>query len=632
MAKTYVDMIAERSVHPGRASSRFVQCLTVSVVAVAILMSAFHLYRAHVGVLEAWRQRSVHVLFTLALAYLLSSARSAEQKRSPILGLVGVLLTIIIAVYTQLDYSGIIMREGAPNLYDQVAGTVLIILLVWATREHVSKAIAWLAVLFFLYGLYGWLLPGRLGSPRFTYAKITDQMFNSTGGMFGVSTSVSAIDVVMFVIFGAFLERSGGGEFFNDLAIRLTGKTRGGPAKASVVASALVGTIEGSSVANVVTTGTFTIPLMKRMGFKPVYAAAVEAAASTGGMIMPPVMGAAAFILAEMTKTPYSQVMLHALIPACLYFLGVFITIDLQAEKAGLKPLADCVKGTEFNPWKAATCLVPLVTVVVALLVGYSPMKSALFGTVALTVIWALRPTKRLTLRDFLASLERGATVMVPVALACATAGIIVGFIGLTGLGVKLSAMVGVWGTSRIYALVLAMIVCLILGMGMPVAAAYILAASTVGGMLIRVGIPMIAAHLFILYFATISAITPPVALAAYAAAGIAGADPNAVGWQACKLALSGFIVPYMFVYGPSLLCLGTPLEIIQALITSIVGVFCLSVVVEGWFKGRVSLFERVLFLVSALALIHVGGVTDLVGLALIAGLLIRRFLAHRIT
>jgi TRAP transporter 4TM/12TM fusion protein len=628
VGKTYVDRFAEPSIRSEISKSRFLKYINISVIIIAILMSSFHLYRAQVGVLEAWRQRSIHVLFTLALAYMLSASRSCEAKRSPALGLLGVLLTLAVGAYTQVDYQGIIGREGMPSVYDRIVGTVLMILLVWATKEHVSKIIAWLAGLFFLYGLYGWMLPGRLASPRFTYRKIMDQMFNSTGGMFGVSTSVSAIDVVLFVIFGAFLERSGGGKFFNDLAIKLTGNTRGGPAKASVIASALVGTMEGSAVANVATTGTFTIPLMKRMGFDPVYAGAIEAAASTGGMIMPPVMGAAAFILAEMTKTSYSQVMLHALIPACLYFLGIFITIDLQADKQKMKPMTEITdqkEGLDF--WRASTCLVPLGTIVLALILGYSPMKSALLGTVTLTVIWVLRPFERLTLRDLLAALERGATVMVPVALACASAGIIVGFIGLTGIGVKLSAMVGIWGTQKAYALILAMLVSIILGMGVPVASAYILAVSTVGGMLIRVGIPMVQAHLFLLYFATISAITPPVALGAYAAAGIAGADPNATGWQACKLALSGFIVPYMFVYGPSLLCLGTSLEIIQALVTSVIGVFCLSVVVVGWFRGKVSLLERVLFSASALTLIHTGGITDLIGLAIVGALLAKRLL-----
>ncbi|NPV71031.1 MAG: TRAP transporter fused permease subunit [Firmicutes bacterium] len=626
MGNTYLEEFLEPENAAEAGSSRLVRWLGIAVAVVAILMSAFHIYRAQVGVLEAWRQRSVHVLFTLALAYLLSARRSLNRDRSPVLAAAGFLIAVSIALYTFVDYNGIIIREGTPNLYDQVAGTLMMALLLWATREHVGTTIAGLAGLFWLYGLFGWMLPGRLGSPQFTYVKVIDQMFNSTAGMFGVSTSVSAIDVVMFVIFGAFLERSGGGEFFNDLAIRLTGKTRGGPAKAAVVASALVGTIEGSAVANVVTTGTFTIPLMKRLGFRPAYAGAVEAAASTGGMIMPPVMGAAAFILAEMTKTPYSKVMLNALIPACLYFLGIFITIDLRAEKEGLKPLGDSVKDINLSLWKAATCLIPLGSIVRALLIGYSPMKSALFGMISLTVIWVLRPENRLTLVDFLAALERGATVMAPVALACATAGIVVGFISLTGLGVKLSAMVSIMGVSKIYALMLAMIVCLILGMGMPVAAAYILAASTVGGMLIRVGVPIIQAHLFILYFATISAITPPVALAAYAAAGIADADPNAVGWQACKLALSGFIVPYMFVYGPSLLSIGAPVRIVQAAITSAIGVFCLSVVVEGWFRGRMSAPERALFFLGALLLIDAGMVTDLAGLVVIAVLLTRRF------
>ncbi|NLC14853.1 MAG: TRAP transporter fused permease subunit [Firmicutes bacterium] len=622
MRKTYVDRLAEA----GADTTKLQKTLAVLVVIIAVLMSLFHLYRAQVGVLEAWRQRSLHVFFTLALAYMVSVARVYEKKRNPVLGWLGLVLTLAIAVYTQVDYYGIIGREGAPNLYDRIAGTLLMVLLVWATKEHVSSVIACLAGIFFLYGMYGWMLPGRFASPRFTYGKIIDQMFNSTGGMFGVSTSVSAIDVIMFVIFGAFLERSGAADFFNDLAIKLAGKTRGGPAKAAVVASALVGTLEGSSVANVATTGSVTIPLMKEMGFDPVYAGAVEAAASTGGMIMPPVMGAAAFILAEMTKTPYSKIMVHAVIPACLYFLGIFITIDLQASRKRIRPLAETTdKGEHLDLWMAATCILPLVVIIVALLIGYSPMRSAFFAIAILTVLWALRPSNRLTFRDLMAALERGATTMIPVALACASAGIIVGFIGLTGIGVKLSAMVSIWGTHQIVALILAMLVSIVLGMGVPVASAYILSVSTVGGMLIRTGVPMFQAHLFLLYFATISAITPPVALGAYAAAGIAGADPNRTGWQACKLALSGFIVPYMFVHGPALLCMGTPAQIIQAAATAVFGVFCLSITVEGWFRGQVSLIERALLMVAALGLLHAGGFTDLIGIVIGGAVLIRR-------
>ncbi|MGE5541412.1 MAG: TRAP transporter permease, partial [Bacillota bacterium] len=331
--------------------------------------------------------------------------------------------------------------------------------------------------------------------------------------------------------------------------------------------------------------------------------------------------------LAEMTKTPYTKVMLHALIPACLYFAGIFLTIDLRAEKEGLTPLGASIEKGRLSFERGATCLVPLASIVGALLIGFSPMKSALFGIVSLTVIWMIRREKRMTVVDLLAALESGATTMVPVALACACAGIIVGFISLTGLGVKMSAMVSILGVHKLVALVLAMIVCLILGMGMPVAAAYILASATVGGMLVRVGVPLIQAHLFILYFATISAITPPVALAAYAAAGIADADPNAVGWQASKLALSGFIVPFMFIYGPSLMGIGAPARILQAAATSFLGVFCLSIVVEGWFRGPVPIFERILFLGGALLLIDTGLATDIAGLALIVVLLGRRLL-----
>lgn len=431
-------------------------------------------------------------------------------------------------------------------------------------RRWVGSAMAIIAGVFLLYSIFGYLIPGHLVAPKFSYNRITGQLFNSTSGILGSTAGVAATSVIVFIIFGAFLDASGGSQFFGDFALLATKNVIGGPAKAAVIASALVGSIQGNAVSNVVTTGTFTIPLMKRTGYSDVYAGAVEAVASTGGMIMPPVMGAAAFLLADLTKTPYSELVIHALVPALLYYLGIMFMVHLNAKKNDMKPIKQEIALSRNKLfWYGINTILPIVALVFMLLKGFSAMRSASMAILILLAIWLLRPVDRMKIIEFVDALESGAKSMVPVSVACITAGIVVGTVSLTGLATKIAVLVGLGGTNVWLVLVICMVVCIIFGMGLPVSASYVIAAITLGSVMEKVGIEKFQAHLFLMYFATMSAITPPVALASYAAAGISGASPNKVGWQAFVLALPGFLVPFVFVFGKELLLIGNVVDII---------------------------------------------------------------------
>lgn len=580
---------------------------------VAICASLFHIYTSTFGILESWRHRSIHMIFILVLSCL--SNKKLPKKFSKIYQLVMIVLTTVVSIYILADYENIIYREGIPNFMDKVMGTILILIVIESARRWVGSSMAIIASVFLLYALFGYMIPGRLAAPHFSYNRIIAQLFNSTSGLFGSTTGVAATSVIMFILFGAFLDKSGGSDFFSDFSLVATRKVKGGPAKAAVCASALVGTIQGNAISNVVTTGTFTIPLMIRSGYSPVYAGAVEAAASTGGMIMPPVMGAAAFLLAEMTGTPYNAILIYAILPACLYYLGVFIMIHLHAIKYNIKPVE---QNTKLNRkemiWQGISCLGPMAFLVYLLLSGSSPMRSATLSVGLLILIWIIRPVNRLTLKNFLSTLEAGAKGMISVTSACVAAGIVVGCVSLTGLATKIAVLVGMAGSSQWFVLILSMIVCIIFGMGLPVSASYVIAAITLGGVFKKVGIPTVQGHLFLMYFATISAITPPVALASYAAAGIANTSPNKVGWQALRLALPAFLIPYVFVFGKELMLIGEPLDIILAVISSGVGVLSLAISMEGFFFRDVDKVSRALYLLASVCMIVVGGTTDIIG------------------
>jgi TRAP transporter 4TM/12TM fusion protein len=469
-------------------------------------------------------------------------------------------------------------------------------------------------------------------------------MYLTTEGIYGLVLGVSATFIYLFVLFGAFLKVSGGGQLFIDIAYGLFGRVRGGPAKVAVVASGLFGTVSGSAVANVVGTGTFTIPLMKSIGYQPHFAGAVEAVASSGGQLMPPIMGAAAFIMSEILQIPYFRICLHALLPALLYYFCAFIMVDLEAAKTGLKGVpSEALPRVGRILRERGLLLLPLpVLIYILAVVQATPMKAAFwaiittFGLIASqTFLNLFRDLGRKgslsqagvsLLRQTTTAMHEGAVGTLIVASACATAGIVIGITNLTGLGLKLSGILVDLSHGYLLALlVLTMIASIILGMGLPTTACYILLAVLAAPALIKMGVMPIAAHLFVFYFGIISAITPPVAGAAYAAAPLAGVGPMKIGFTACRLGIAAFILPYMWVYGPALLLIGEPLKVALGVVTSVIGIAACACAVQGYMLHRLSVLERILLMIAALLLIKPGWITDGIGLALLLPVIIHQ-------
>lgn len=589
----------------------------------AISMSAFQLWAAGFGALEAWRLRSIHLMLALLLVFLVPGKQEKNgRRRFSVWDLICLGVGLAVSAYTILEYSEIVFRGGIPNQADQVVAFLLVILVLEATRRTSGRPVVIVAGVLLLYGLFGYLIPGVLGHPRFSLMKIADQLYNSSAGIFGFALAAAADFIFIFILFSAFLKYTKAADYFTKFAFSLTGRQVGGPAKAAVVASALVGTISGSGPGNVVTTGSFTIPLMKKIGYRPAFAAGVEAAASTGGILMPPVMGSAAFIMAAVTGIPYGKICIAAAIPAVLYFASVFQMTHLEAVKSGLKPL----ETHEIPPLRESirdvwVLLAPLLVLIYLLAIGQSALRAALIATVALIVMSSFKKECRLNVKRLFLALEEAATDMAPISIMCAAAGIVVGMISLTGLGVKLGAVVMlIAANSKLIALALTAIAAMILGMGMPGVAAYVIIASTVAPAIVRLGVPVLSAHMFAYYFSQMSAITPPVALSTYAAAAIAGSDMWETGWAGLKLAAAGLIVPFMFVYSPALLATGSAAGIAGAFVTSMVGTFCLAASLEGFIAGeRLPAFGRLLLAAGSFLLIDQGHVTDVIGLGILA-------------
>ncbi|MBU2055340.1 MAG: TRAP transporter permease [Proteobacteria bacterium] len=593
----------------------------LTLTTIAIAMALFHIYTAGFETLFAYQQRVIHLMFTMVLTFLAGVQAYREKNRGLVaLNAILVLASIAVSVYALGISNSLWMRSTDPSVADMVFGIVLIVLVLEATRRHAGLALPIISCVFLLYVFVGPYMPGILAHRGYSLERIVGQMFLTMEGIYGTALGVSATYVIMFVLFGAFLEQSGAGGFFIKLAFSLTGGMRGGPAKTAVVASALMGTISGSAVANTAGTGVLTIPLMKKSGYRPHVAGAIEAVASTGGQIMPPVMGAAAFVLAEFIGITYANVMLAAVIPAVLYFVSIFLMVDLEAAKEGLKglPKEELPKASELIKSQCHLGL-PVVVLVAMLIVGMTPLKAGFYGIIAIVVVSWFKKDTRMGLTDILAALESGAKQSLIVATACAAAGIVVGIVSLTGIGFRFSGLVSTLsGGNILLALFLTMIASLILGMGLPTTAAYIVLAALGAPALIKLGIIPLTAHFFIFYFSCLSCITPPVALAAYTGAGIAGAPAFKTGWTAMRLGLAAFIVPYMFVFGPALLMIGQLGQIVQATFTALVGVFALASGVQGWFFGQANPVQRIMLIIVALTLIHSGLETDIIGLVIL--------------
>lgn len=637
MSDLAVQRRATRSgLNAGNAQSNIVAWIEKAVFVISVLMGLFHLYTAYTGTLEAWRQRSVHLTFVLIIflfGELAKKARTTKSHKNLTIPILLLVLAIAVSVFMYVDYWGISWREAEPNHLDRLFGTILIALILIAVQKSSGWPITIMVCAFILYALFGYVFPGRLGHRGLSYPHFIYYMFNSTYGIFGVPLGVAAIDIVMLIIFGAFIEKSGAGEFFIDLANSLTGRRLGGPAKAAVVASGFMGMISGSGVANAVTTGVFTIPLMKKTGYKPHFAAAVEAAASTGGMILPPVMASVAFLIAEFTKTPYRLVMLHCALPAILYFVAVYIMVHLEAVKTGLKPLDEMeIPKTKDVLLSRGYYLLPIFILTYLLVKGLSPMRAAFWGIVVTVILSAFRKETRMGIREIAEALARGAQTAIPISITCAAAGLIVGSLSASGLGLKFSGLVIALAGGRLFlVLLLTAISCVVLGMGMPAAPAYVIVSALAVPVLTKMGVNLMAAHIFVFYYAIISAITPPVALAAYGAAGIAGADETQVGFTACKLAATAMIVPFIFAYDQALILIGKPADLIIPVITAFIGVYALSAGLQGWLLRKTTIIERALLLIGSIVLMYPERISDWIGLGLVAGVyMYQRFTSDR--
>lgn len=592
---------------------------TVSLV--AILLSLYHMWTSYFGTPPILQHRAIHVAAMLVLAFAIYPPfRKANRNKIPIYDLVLIALAVSTAVYVIMNYAEIVNRAGNPTTTDVVFGSILVVLVIEAARRLTGWALPALAIIFLLYALFGRNIPGIFRHRGYQFEDVVNFIYLTTEGIYGTAIGVSASYIFLFVLFGAVLQKSGMGQFFNDFALAIAGQGRGGPAKVAVLASGFLGSINGAAVANVVTTGAFTIPLMKKVGYRARFAGAVEATASVGGQILPPIMGASAFIMAETLGIPYRQIAIAAIIPALLYYLGIIAQVHLRATRRGLKGISrDNLPAVKEVLKERGHLLIPLVFLIYMLFFsGRTILYSALL-TIILTVIVAeLRPATRMTPKEIIESLELGAKTAISVAIACASVGIIVGVVTLTGFGVKLAHAIVAFGAGSILlSLILTMIASIILGMGLPSIPTYIITSTMAAPALGELGVAPLVAHMFVFYFGLFANITPPVALASFAAAGLSGDDPMKTGFQSMRLALAGYVIPFMFVFNPALLLQDTtPVEAISVTLTAIFGVLMLAIAVEGHLMVNVPWFGRILFLVAGLTMMAPDTLTDLIGLA----------------
>ena len=604
---------------------------------IGLVMALFHIYFLGYSSLEPWILYYTHLGFGLALAYLLypfSAKSNASRPGAADIGLI--VLSVAACAYFIISMNEIVFRIGvSPTPLDLVFSSLVILLVLEMTRRTNGFVLPLIAVLFILYGLYGNILPYSFGGHRgYSFSRLISYLVGMDA-MLSTPLATAASFVLLFFLFSSFLASTGAGQFFIDLALGLAGGTRGGPAKVAVIGSALFGMISGSSSANVVASGTFTIPMMIKTGYSPRFSAAVESVASTGGQMTPPILGAAAFIIAELTGTPYLDIALATVIPALLYFTSIYYMIDLEALKLSLMGhKAEDLPNVRSLIVRRGHLLIPiLVLLYVMIVMKASVVKAAIFGIYATVLCTFLRRDTRITVNKAVAGIADGAKQAVGLISACATAGLIIGVLNMTGTGLKFAgAVIAFSGGSIPVALFLTMCASLVLGMGLPTAAAYLICAAVVAPALTGLGVPVLTANLFIFYFACLSAITPPVALAAFTASFLARSNPMSVAFTAVRLGFVAFIVPYMFVYAPSLLFQGSPLTIATTIVTALAGVVFIGSALQGYFLGaRLPAASRVLFFAAAITLIIPGYLTDGIGAGLgLFGYAVQRCMAKR--
>ena len=610
-----------------------------AVTALGLAMGAFHLYTAATFVLAPMVQRSIHLGFAIGLLFLCYPASPRKRRSRPTLVSLAIgILGVASCVYILANWQEMTERTTDPFLADLVFSVIAVVVVLEASRRTLGLELVLISIAFIAYAIWGHYLPDPLGHPGMDLERLTAVMYLSDQGVFGVPLAVSATYVFLFIIFAELLVLLGGATFFVEIAHALLGRFRGGPAKVAVVSSALMGTVSGSAVANVVTVGSVTIPMMKGTGYSARYAAAVESVASTGGQIMPPVMSTAAFVMAEMIGVPYASIAIAATLPAILYFVSVFIAVDLQAAKEGLKGLPRSQLPSAVNAFKRnGHVLLPLGVLVYLLVVEqYSPMPTVFWSIVCIIATDAVRSlivTRRIEWRNYVLALRRAAVTSLPVIAACAAGGIIIGVVAGTGLGLTFSSsMIEFSGGNMGVLLALTMLASLILGTGLSTVAAYIILAVLAAPALVQGGFHPIAAHLFVLYFGALSVITPPVALASYVAAGIAGADPTKVGWLATRLGAIAFLIPFYFVNNTALLLMGSLGQIVWASASALVGTWALVVGLEGYSFTRCGKLARAGFIAAALLLIDPGVWTSVAGATVIVACLLGQWAAVRAT
>jgi TRAP transporter 4TM/12TM fusion protein len=597
----------------------------LAITFLGVGLSLFHIWTAAWRPLPPQLQRAPHLAIALTMIYLLYPARKGDIKdRVPWYDIVLAVAGLAAGFYQVFFYEALLNRSGLNTPLDFIVAGIGVLLVLEATRRVAGWPMVIVAISFLAYALWGGFLPGLFSHRGYSLTRLLEHTYLGIEGVFGVPLGVSATVIFIYLLFASMLEKTGIRGFFIDIAMAITGRSPGGPAKVAVVSSAFEGTISGSSIANTAGSGSFTIPMMKRLGYKPEFAAAVEASASTGGQIMPPIMGAAAFVMVEFLNIPYVQIAKAAAIPALLYFTGVFIMVHFEALKNGLKGLpADQLPKLKDVILKQGYLVVPLIVIFWLMDAGYSPARAAVYAMVLAWAFGLIKKETRMGLRAILKTMEEAARGALAVIAACATAGIIVGVVTLTGIGLKLSAnMVDMSGNNLWVALGFTMVASLVLGMGIPTTATYIVLATMAAPALVKLGVVPLAAHLFVFYFGIVADITPPVALAVYAGSAIAGSNPWQTGIQAVKLALGAFLIPYIFATNPVMLLVGaTPLGVVQMLITSVLGMVAIGTGVTGFWSTHLRMWERALLCVGGVLLVDPGLMTDVIGIVLVGAI-----------
>ncbi|MDV6376888.1 TRAP transporter permease [Sporosarcina sp. GW1-11] len=613
-----------------------------------LAFSIFQLYTAIGKPFTAQIQRSIHLGFALSLIFLLFPARKkigVKRNKVPFYDIILSLLAIAVGLYWPLYMDELVFRVGRVSDVDLIIGTLAVLLTLEAARRAVGLPITIISVVFLIYAFFGPYFPGFLAHRGQSIENLVQLMFFTTDGILGTPISVSATFIFVFLLFGAFLVKTGVGNYFNDLAVVLAGRLTGGPAKVAIFSSALQGTISGSSVANVVGSGSYTIPMMKKLGYRKEFAGGVEAAASTGGQIMPPIMGAAAFLMVEFIGgVTYWEIAKAAAIPALLYFTGIWIMTHFEAKRVGLQGMDASQIPNRKETLKKIYLLLPIVGIIVFLLAGIPTMKAALLGIVLTIVVSSFSKDTRIGIRDMIQALVDGARTALAVAAATACAGIIVGVVVKTGLGLSLATgLISAAGGNVLLTLIFTMFAAIVLGMGSPTTANYVITSTIAAPAIITLlmldeptgaAVPIVvavSAHLFVFYFGIIADITPPVALAAFAASGISGGDPIKTGVTSAKLAIAAFIIPYMFVFNPAMLMLDSSItEIVWVTFTAIIGMVAIGAGLIGYWYHKLNWIMRLVTIATGMMLIYPETYTDIIGLVLFAILLAFQLLSKK--